>query len=149
MVQTFNLDLDLGFDCQTVEYSIFRFYWIPVLVYFPVFHSYLPDRLVRCLTFLRARFQAGLNGHEALAIFAGGNRVVSAVITYVLAHSYGAIDMAMRFILESRLLLMSADVTRANSRFAPSQWETALLCNDVSHWLDTGPESALVLHVAS
>ena len=26
-------------------------------------------------------------------------------------------------------------VSRADSRFAPSQWETALLCNDVSHWL--------------
>ena len=25
--------------------------------------------------------------------------------------------------------------SRADSRFAPSQWETALLCNDVSHWL--------------
>ena len=24
---------------------------------------------------------------------------------------------------------------RADSRFAPSQWETALLCNDVSHWV--------------
>ena len=24
---------------------------------------------------------------------------------------------------------------RSESRFAPSQWETALLCNDVSHWL--------------
>ena len=24
---------------------------------------------------------------------------------------------------------------RADSRFGPSQWETALLCNDVSHWL--------------
>ena len=32
---------------------------------------------------------------------------------------------------------------RADSRFAPSQWETALLCNDVSHWLGTGLESAL------
>ena len=27
--------------------------------------------------------------------------------------------------------------------FAPSQWETALLCNDVSHWLDASLESAL------
>ena len=26
---------------------------------------------------------------------------------------------------------------RADSRFAPSQWETVLLCNDVSHWLGT------------
>ena len=26
-------------------------------------------------------------------------------------------------------------LSRSDSRFAPSQWETALLCNDVSHWL--------------
>ena len=32
---------------------------------------------------------------------------------------------------------------RADSRFVPSQWETALLCNDVSHWLGTSLESAL------
>ena len=34
-------------------------------------------------------------------------------------------------------------VNRADPRFAPSQWEAALLCNDVSHWLGTGLESAL------
>ena len=32
---------------------------------------------------------------------------------------------------------------RADSRFVPSQWEMALLCNNVSHWLDTRLESAL------
>ena len=32
---------------------------------------------------------------------------------------------------------------RADSRFAPSQWETALLCNDVSHWLEVNIESDL------
>ena len=32
---------------------------------------------------------------------------------------------------------------RADSRLAPSQWETALLCNDVSHWVGASPESAL------
>ena len=32
---------------------------------------------------------------------------------------------------------------RAGSRFAPSQWETVLLCHDVSHWLGTHLESAL------
>ena len=32
---------------------------------------------------------------------------------------------------------------RADTRFAPSQWETALLCNDVSHWLGANLESAL------
>ena len=31
---------------------------------------------------------------------------------------------------------------RAASRFAPSQWETALLRNDVSHWLDANLEAA-------
>ena len=30
---------------------------------------------------------------------------------------------------------------RADSKFAPSQWETALLCNDVSHWLGASLES--------
>ena len=33
---------------------------------------------------------------------------------------------------------------RADSRFAPSQWETALLRNDVSHWLGASLESALI-----
>ena len=33
--------------------------------------------------------------------------------------------------------------SRADSRFVPSQWETALLCNDVSHWLGANLESAL------
>ena len=32
---------------------------------------------------------------------------------------------------------------RAASRFAPSQWETALLCNDISRWLGANLESAL------
>ena len=34
--------------------------------------------------------------------------------------------------------------SRADSRLAPSQWETALLCNDVSHWLGASLESALL-----
>ena len=37
------------------------------------------------------------------------------------------------------------DIWRADSRFAPCQWEMALLCNDVSHWLDASLESALYL----
>ena len=37
--------------------------------------------------------------------------------------------------------------SRAVSRFAPSQWETALLCNDVSHWLGANLESALMKYV--
>ena len=35
---------------------------------------------------------------------------------------------------------------RAVSRFVSIQWETALLCNDVSHWLGASPESALQAH---
>ena len=34
---------------------------------------------------------------------------------------------------------------RADSRFAPSQWETALLCNDVSQWLGASIVSALCM----
>ena len=36
-------------------------------------------------------------------------------------------------------------IFRAGSRFAPSQWETALLYNDVSHCLGSSLESALIL----
>ena len=32
---------------------------------------------------------------------------------------------------------------RADSKFAPSQWEMALLCNDISHWLGANLELAL------
>ena len=35
-------------------------------------------------------------------------------------------------------------IYRAGSRVAPSQWETSLLSNDVSHWLGANPESALI-----
>ena len=38
---------------------------------------------------------------------------------------------------------LANDKIRADSRFAPSQWETALLCNDVSHWLGANVDSAL------
>ena len=34
-------------------------------------------------------------------------------------------------------------VYRADSRYAPSQWETVLLCSDGSHWLCVSLESAL------
>ena len=39
-------------------------------------------------------------------------------------------------------LLNSLTECRADSEFAPSQWETALLCNAVSHWLGANLESA-------
>ena len=35
------------------------------------------------------------------------------------------------------------ELNRADSRFAPSHWQTALLCNDVSYWLGASLESAL------
>ena len=38
---------------------------------------------------------------------------------------------------------------RADSSFAPSQWETALLCNDVSHWLDASLQSAVTVEKQS
>ena len=40
--------------------------------------------------------------------------------------------------------LVSADFTRADSRLAPSQWQTSLQSNAVSHWLDANLESALL-----
>ena len=34
-------------------------------------------------------------------------------------------------------------IIRAVTRFAPSQWQTVLLCNNVSHWLGASLESGL------
>ena len=45
---------------------------------------------------------------------------------------------AWDFVLYTRRLNLNnlfKTCIRADSRFAPSQWETALLCKDVSHWL--------------
>ena len=36
---------------------------------------------------------------------------------------------------------------RIDFRFVPTQWETALLCNDVSQWLGANLESALNLNL--
>ena len=35
-------------------------------------------------------------------------------------------------------------ISRADSRFAPSQWETSLQCNTISHWLGANLESAQI-----
>ena len=42
------------------------------------------------------------------------------------------------------LLKSVTPYTRADYRFAHSQWETPLLCNNISHWLCTNLESALI-----
>ena len=39
------------------------------------------------------------------------------------------------------------DSYRAGSRFVPSQWETALLCKDVSHWLGASLELLLFVWI--
>ena len=45
---------------------------------------------------------------------------------------------------EDTVVVKVGYITRADSRFVPNQWETGLLCNDVSHWLGASLESALV-----
>ena len=47
------------------------------------------------------------------------------------------------FPIDSRL---SDDMSSTDFRFVPSQWETALLCNDVSHWLSANLESVLCVY---
>ena len=41
-------------------------------------------------------------------------------------------------------LMGDKDLSKDDSRFAPNQWETALLCSDVSHWMGASLESALL-----
>ena len=51
--------------------------------------------------------------------------------------------LALHSAVFSLFMYNGAYLPRADSRFAPRQWETALLCNDVSHWLGASLESAL------
>ena len=48
-----------------------------------------------------------------------------------------------RFLRHVHSLDIYSKQCRADSRFAPSQWETTLLCNDVSHWLGARLKSTL------
>ena len=43
----------------------------------------------------------------------------------------------------SKIRINNGHDNRADSRLAPSQWETSLQGNTVSHWLGTNLESAL------
>ena len=50
---------------------------------------------------------------------------------------------SVRLSLPPFLGVYAPQASGADSRFAPSQWEMALLCNDISHWLGASLESAL------
>ena len=55
-------------------------------------------------------------------------------------HRYGTGKQAcslwnMHTVLLRLILVWLKNEVRADTRFAASQWETSLLCNDVSHWL--------------
>ena len=52
------------------------------------------------------------------------------------------LKLCLPFELHQNLMLVFA-VHRADFRFAPSQWEAVLLCNDVSRWLGASLESTL------
>ena len=45
---------------------------------------------------------------------------------------------------QTNLLCMQGIIYRADSRFEPSQWETLLQSNAISHWLGANLESALI-----
>ena len=45
------------------------------------------------------------------------------------------------------LISMAKCILRADPWLAPSQWETVLLCNDVSHWLGVSLESAMDTYI--
>ena len=51
--------------------------------------------------------------------------------------------MLLRERIHNEMVQGICGYVRAESRFAPSQWGTALFCNDVSHWLGENLMSAL------
>ena len=85
------------------------------------------------------------------------------MITAVLVVQHGVIAGIIGlcyfiFVVECRLTtlvllastcIMVTAYNRADSKFVPHQWETALLCNDVSHWLGANLVSSLYKHLIS
>ena len=60
---------------------------------------------------------------------------------------WGCVQHLIPFIYSLNKILSHKTVyyIRADSRFAPSQWETSLQSNAISHWLGTNLESALYM----
>ena len=56
------------------------------------------------------------------------------IITVMVLNFYQS-PSGVRSLFSARISMFFHFWFRADSRFAPSQWETALLCNDVSYWL--------------
>ena len=60
----------------------------------------------------------------------------------------GNIDSGCDLLPDNNKLFITCTIVdipdRADFRFAPSQWETVLLCNDVSHWLGANLEPAML-----
>ena len=74
-----------------------------------------------------------------------GANLESALWLSWLLHAGSSSSWIVKLFIMSYYFLCCWTFFRADSRLAPSQQETALLCNDVSHWLGTNLESTLFL----
>ena len=85
---------------------------------------------------------------NCLVLFVNGHVHVQKTIMYVKKKNCIPVYQCIYFLFCVVFLLIRVSTGlnvshRDDSRFAPSQWETALLCNNVFHWLDASLESAL------
>ena len=62
----------------------------------------------------------------------------------ILKNEQNFLNLMVQHCISILVLSMLTDINRADSRSAPSQWETAILCNDVSYWPGASLESALI-----
>ena len=107
--------------------------------------GFFPHYLPICVENPKVRLNRSIAG-EKIALFA--NHIVVIINQSVKAgpHRQWAFHIPSEiqnlFLTSTSCPYQSQWMFRVCSRFAPSQWETALLCNDVSHWLGTNPMSA-------
>ena len=80
--------------------------------------------------------------HNELILF-WLSRAVVCFFQVITSHVYSLLE-SQAHLKKMPVPVSIIHVYRADSRFAPSQWETSLLCNDVSHWLSASLESALI-----
>ena len=76
------------------------------------------------------------------------NHTYTCIYTHISDTFYFGMSSGRSLFLKQCMLsgLYSIIYVRADSRFAPNQWETSLQSNAVSHWLGANLESALYLN---
>ena len=91
----------------------------------------------------RFRVRSMSNWCQSKCLLLSGCLLVAFDMDFLCVYSASGPYCLYSWVFRLLFLLICVQSIRADSRLAPSQWETWLQINAVSHWLGASPESAL------